>query len=49
VAKGFLTYGQAKSDKSTGKATTTQVGVSVPVGAGKVLASYATTMSLCFS
>lgn len=43
VAKGFLTYGQAKSDKSTGNAKTTQLGVSVPMGAGKVLASYATT------
>lgn len=43
MAKGFLTYGQAKSDLTSGDAKTTQLGVSVPMGAGKVLASFATT------
>ena len=44
VAKAFASYGQAKADNTTNKAKTTQLGVSVPVGAtGKVLASWAQT------
>lgn len=43
VAKAFLTYGQASADGSDVKAKTTQLGASVPVGAGKVLASWAQT------
>lgn len=42
VAKAFLTYGQA-ANNLTPKAKTTSVGVSAPVGAGKVLAAYANT------
>lgn len=42
VAKAFLTYGQA-ANNLTPKAKTTSVGVSAPVGAGKVMAAYANT------
>ncbi|MDD0816971.1 porin [Curvibacter sp. HBC28] len=42
VAKAFLTYGQA-ANNLTPKAKTTSVGLSAPVGAGKVLAAYANT------
>ncbi len=42
VAKLFLTYGQAKTDL-TAKRKTTSVGATVPMGAGKVLLSYANT------
>ncbi|AVO50217.1 porin [Melaminivora suipulveris] len=43
VAKPYLTYGQAKADNVPGHAKTLQVGVSAPIGAGKVLASWART------
>ena len=44
IVKAFASYGQAKADNTTNKAKTTQLGVSVPVGAtGKVLASWAQT------
>lgn len=43
VAKAFLSYGQSSTDGSDIKAKTTQLGASVPVGAGKVLASFAHT------
>lgn len=43
VAKAFLTYGQSSADGSSDKAKTTQIGASVPLGAGKVLASWAQT------
>ena len=42
VVKGFLTYGQAKSDV-TAKRKTATLGATVPVGAGNILASYANT------
>jgi len=41
--KPYLSYGQAQADNLPGKAKTLQVGVSAPVGAGKVLASWAKT------
>jgi predicted porin len=43
VVKAYMTYGEAKSDIATAKAKTTTLGASVPMGAGKVLASYANT------
>lgn len=43
VAKAFLSYGQSSTDGSDEKAKTAQVGASVPLGGGKVLASYAQT------
>ena len=43
VAKAFLSYGQSTADGSKEKAKTAQVGASVPLGGGKVLASYAQT------
>jgi len=43
VAKAFLSYGQSTADGSDEKAKTAQVGASVPLGGGKVLASYAQT------
>ncbi len=43
VAKAFLSYGQSSTDGSDEKAKTAQVGASVPLGSGKVLASYAQT------
>lgn len=43
VAKAFLSYGQSTTDGSDEKAKTAQVGASVPLGGGKVLASYAQT------
>ncbi len=43
VAKLFLTYGQSKNDVSKAKLKTAQAGLSVPIGAGKLLASYAQT------
>lgn len=43
VAKPYLTYGQTKADNAPGRAKTLQIGVSAPLGAGKVLASWAKT------
>ena len=43
MVKGFLTYGQTKADVSRVEAKTTQVGASAPIGAGKLLASVAST------
>ncbi|QHI99605.1 porin [Xylophilus rhododendri] len=43
VVKGFLTYSQTKADVSTLEFKTTQVGASAPIGAGKLLASVAST------
>lgn len=43
VAKAFLSYGQSSTDGSDEKAKTAQIGASVPLGGGKVLASYAQT------
>ena len=43
IAKAFLSYGQSDEDNSNAKAKTAQVGASVPLGGGKVLASYAQT------
>lgn len=43
VAKAFFSYGQVSADNSDAKAKTTQLGASVPVGAGQVLASLAHT------
>lgn len=43
VAKAFLSYGQSDEDNTNAKAKTVQVGASVPLGGGKVLASYAQT------
>ena len=43
VAKAFLSYGQSDEDNTNAKAKTAQVGASVPLGGGKVLASYAQT------
>lgn len=43
IAKAFLSYGQSEEDNTNGKAKTAQVGASVPLGGGKVLASYAQT------
>ncbi|WP_295853672.1 porin [uncultured Xylophilus sp.] len=41
VAKGFLTYGESKSEVTQREAKTTSVGASAPIGAGKLLASIA--------
>jgi len=43
VVKPYLSYGQSEADDAPGKAKTLQLGVSVPLGAGKVLASWAKT------
>ncbi len=43
IAKAFLSYGQSDEDNTNAKAKTAQVGASVPLGGGKVLASYAQT------
>ncbi|HBT67868.1 MAG TPA: porin [Agrobacterium sp.] len=43
VVKPYLTYGQAEADNLPGKAKTLQLGLSAPLGAGKVLASWART------
>ncbi|AVP58414.1 porin [Pulveribacter suum] len=43
AAKPYLSYGQAEDEQLPGKARTLQVGVAVPLGAGKVLASWAKT------
>lgn len=43
VAKAFLSYGQSDEDNTSAKAKTAQFGASVPLGGGKVLASYAQT------
>lgn len=43
VAKPYLTYGQAEADNLPGKAKTLQLGVSAPLGAGKLMASWAMT------
>ena len=43
VVKGFLTYGESKSDQSNVKAKTTTLGASVPLGNGKLLADWANT------
>ena len=43
IAKAFLSYGQSDEDVTNADAKTAQVGVSVPLGGGKVLASYAQT------
>ena len=43
VVKGFLTYGQTKTDSTNVEYKTTQVGDSAPIGAGKLLASVAHT------
>lgn len=43
VVKGFLTYSQTKADVSQLQFKTTQVGASAPIGAGKLLASVAST------
>ena len=43
IAKAFLSYGQSDEDGTNAKAKTAQVGASVPLGGGKVLASYAQT------
>lgn len=43
VAKAFVSYGQSSADGSAIKAKTAQLGASVPLGGGKVLASYAQT------
>ncbi|WPB56340.1 porin [Xylophilus sp. GOD-11R] len=43
IVKGFLTYGQTKTDITDVKYSTTQVGASAPIGAGKLLASVART------
>lgn len=42
-AKFFLTYGQAKNSVSEVKMKTAQVGATVPIGPGKLMASYAQT------
>jgi predicted porin len=45
VVKGFMTYGKSSSDNATVFAdrTTLSLGLSAPVGSGKVLAAYAKT------
>ena len=43
VAKAFLSYGEVDEDNTNAKGKTAQVGASVPLGGGKVLASYAQT------
>ncbi len=45
ILKGYLTYGESKNDITAVKAKTTSLGASVPVamGAGKVLAGWAST------
>ncbi len=43
VVKPYLSYGQAEADNVPGKAKTLQVGVSAPLGAGKLLAAWAKT------
>jgi predicted porin len=44
VVKGFITYGKSSSDlASVASQTTTSLGLSAPVGAGKVLAALAKT------
>lgn len=42
-AKGFLTYGRAKSDRLVPEAKTVSLGASIPVGLGKVLVGGAKT------
>jgi len=43
AVKPYLSYGQAEADNVPGKAKTLQIGVSAPLGAGKLLASWAKT------
>ena len=43
VVKAYLTYGQAKADNSSAKASTTSLGVGAPLGAGQVMAGLART------
>jgi len=43
VVKPYLSYGQAEADNVPGKAKTLQIGASAPLGAGKLLASWAKT------
>lgn len=44
VVKGFITYGKSSSDLAgTASKTTTSLGLSAPVGSGKVLAAWAKT------
>ena len=43
VVKPYLTYGQVKVDNTGDEGKTLQVGASVPLGGGKVLASWART------
>ncbi len=43
VVKPYLSYGQAKADNTPGRARTIQIGASAPLGAGKLLASWAKT------
>ncbi len=43
IVKGFLTYGQTKTDSTNVEYKTTQIGASAPIGAGKLLASVAST------
>lgn len=43
VVKPYLSYGQTKADDTPGRARTIQIGASAPLGAGKLLASWAKT------
>lgn len=43
AVKPYLSYGQAEADNAPGKAKTLQIGASAPLGAGKLLASWAKT------
>ncbi|MDR2335113.1 MAG: porin [Burkholderiaceae bacterium] len=43
MVKPYLTYGESKADNTDVKAKTLQIGASVPVGAGKVIGSWAQT------
>jgi len=43
VVKPYLSYGQNEADNAPGKAKTLQLGAAIPLGAGKVLASWAKT------
>ena len=43
IVKGYLTYGQGKSDVTSLESKTVQVGASAPLGAGQLLASVART------
>jgi len=43
VLKSYVSYGQSEADNAPGKAKTLQLGAAVPLGAGKLLASWAKT------